>query len=528
MANKLRSITFKPCNETAQLDLTLSDLATVNILVGANGAGKTRVLRGIKLAKYNPLVKNRSDFIVTDPPDTPIASAEIQQKSENLFGVDYQATLDFFWEAIRELSVAAPLTKQALKVKTPAPVGAINNDIETVVDKYHFNGIPIGFGDNPDATESYFSSGTIRLAQLLEGMETIQVVREEDGAVVFLVDEIETALHPSAHKLALKKIIELTRSTNIHEGQTAGGSVLTLRREIQLGASLTSPVRHRPQVFISTHSPFVIAAAAEYDASEVKVYLLKDGKTWSVKNEPGGTSGYGGMESLFAANWMLGASQSDYIPSKIILAEESIQQFIKMATKSLGLSLSSYQASTSGDSKTQIAARTLLEIAKDHLEFGRMQPWKTMLSLQVQVLLDGKPTAAEQRQWDSLITRFGGSISVDVISEAEFENLHPPQMVAKFLESKKYPIWASGTFKDYSEKLADIAGLHSRKDVSRAIGKLKCDLSTFVAESIDINLLKGCYPKLLPYISNDPRGVALPNKEASKVRVRIKATSKRC
>jgi hypothetical protein len=159
-------------------------------------------------------------------------------------------------------------------------------------------------------------------------------------AFVVLVDELENSLHPSAHKIALSKIVQLVQSSFFH-GQTSGGNTSLTREQIQLGASLTEPIKI--QCFISTHSPFVVSAAAEYDPSVVKVYLLKDGKTRSAKDEPGGEDGYGGMQSLFAANWMLGASQKDYIPSKIILAEESIQRFIEIAAKTLGVSLSSYQ-----------------------------------------------------------------------------------------------------------------------------------------------------------------------------------------
>jgi hypothetical protein len=253
------------------------------------------------------------------------------------------------------------------------------------------------------------------------------------------------------------------------------------------------------QFFISTHSPFMVSAASEYDSSEVKVYLLKDGKTRSFKDEPGGDDGYSGIKSLFAANWMLGASQRDYIPSKIILAEESIQQFIKAAAKKLGYSLSSYQASTSGDSKTQSVAEMLLKLAESHLEFGKTQPWKSVLSLDVIVLLDGKPTEGEDKKWKALEQKFDDAIKVIVLSGDEFEGLHPLNVVAAFLEGKGYPHWVSGKFKDYANALPPIATLKSR-DKAREIGKLKCELATFVAERIDLETLKKSYSELSPFI----------------------------
>jgi hypothetical protein len=494
----LKSITFKPVAETGQLDLTLCDLAMVNILVGANGAGKSRVLRGIELASHENS-NGKSNSVTTVPSDILVGVQILLQTADKQLDIKNQEK--YYRQAMSELSTGE-LTDHFITIQKPSPLGTQLGVIEEEVRELRFHGIPIVRGDEAIESINLFSGGTVRLANLIEEIETLLIDHAGLGetsdppAFVVLIDELETALHPSAHKLALSKIVQLAKA-NFFYGQNAGGGTSLMRDQITLGASLTSLMKI--QVFISTHSPFVVSAAAEYDPSEVKVYLLKDGKTRSVKDEPGGEHGYGGMQSLFAANWMLGASQRDYIPSKIILAEESIQQFIKAAAKFLGTSLTSYHASTSGDSRTQNVAQTLLELARSHLEFGKTQPWKSVLSLDVIVLLDGKPTESENKKWKDLEQKYPNAISVKVISEDEFEELHERQQIAEFLDNKGYQPWNSGKFKDYANSLPQIAELNSR-DKAREIGKLKCELATFVAEQIDLETLEQCYSKLFPFI----------------------------
>jgi hypothetical protein len=477
----------------------------VNILVGANGAGKSRVLRAIELASHEKS-NGESNFVTTEPLNILVGTQIMLQTADKPLDIKNQE--NYYHQAISELSIGE-LTEHRIKIQKLSPLGtkpSEKEEYEEEVREVRCNGIIIVQGDKAIETNNFFSGGTVRLANLINEIETLLMdqmdqprlaATSDPPAFVVLIDELETALHPSAHKVALSKIVELAKSNFFYGGNAMGGTSV-VRNQIMMGASLTEPMKI--QVFISTHSPFVVAAASEYDPSEVKVYLLKDGKTRSVKDEPGGEPGYSGMESLFAANWMLGASQRDYIPSKIILAEESIQQFIKAAAKKLGTSLTSYQASTSGDSKTQHVAQRLLELAKSHLEFGKTQPWKSVLSLDVIVLLDGKPTESEDEKWEGLKKDYPNALSVIVLSDDEFEGLHPPQLVATFLAGQGHPHWVSGKFKDYANDLPQIANLPPR-DKAREIGKLKCELATFVAEQIDLETLEQCYPKLFQFIA---------------------------
>jgi hypothetical protein len=507
MAGRLKSITFKPCEETGQLDLTLRDLAMVNILVGANGAGKSRVLRSIEQAKGHYESHTKSEFLLVDPPITVISTLAIPKAVEETPHTRGQASMERYRQAVDELSIDGKLTKHAIKIQKPAPLGAKHRVIEEEVEEYRYNDIPIARGDSAIDTKSFFSGGTTRLANIIEEIEGLrgELHRQsntspESVAFLVVVEEIETALHPSAHKMVLSKLVELVRSLMFLTGPGPAGFSYLLRRPQKVGSVETMELKDAVQIFVSTHSPFVVAAAAEYDPAEVKVYLLKDGKTRSVKDEPGGEHGYGGMESLFAANWLLGASQRDYIPSKIILAEESVQKFVKTAAKTLGCSLTSYQASTTGDSKTQSTAKTLVELARSHLDFGKTQPWKSVLSFQVHVLLDSKPSDSEQVTWDRLKQDFGDAISIIVLSESEFEELHPSELVAKFLTDKGDPHWHSGKFKEYARNLPHIAELKTSNDKAGAIGKLKCELATYVAERMDLNTLQQNYSKLFPIV----------------------------
>jgi recombinational DNA repair ATPase RecF len=85
----LKSISFHPFPETGQLDLTLRDLATVNILVGANGAGKSRVLRAVKLASGEKS-HEKSNFVTTAPPNILVGARVMLQTASTLLDIKGQ------------------------------------------------------------------------------------------------------------------------------------------------------------------------------------------------------------------------------------------------------------------------------------------------------------------------------------------------------------------------------------------------------------------------------------------------------
>lgn len=155
----LKSITFHPVAETGQLDLTLRDLAMVNILVGANGAGKSRVLRAIQLASHE--ISYRTNNSVTTEPLNILVGVKIMLHAANK-PLDIKSQEKFFRDAMRELSTGE-LTEHSITYQKPSPLGTPLGVIEEEVRELRFHGNPIVRGDSAIEMQDLFSGGTVRL-----------------------------------------------------------------------------------------------------------------------------------------------------------------------------------------------------------------------------------------------------------------------------------------------------------------------------------------------------------------------------
>jgi AAA ATPase domain len=127
---------------------------------------------------------------------------------------------------------------------------------------------------------------------------------------IFLIEEPETTLHPKLQKL-LPKIFQSLSNENV-------------------------------QFIISTHSPFIISAAANREFQESqKVYLIDKGQTVGLDFDPQNSenyehynsniskNGFWGEEIKLVTTKMLGAGLNDFIPNLIICCEESMRMLIK-------------------------------------------------------------------------------------------------------------------------------------------------------------------------------------------------------
>jgi hypothetical protein len=73
------------------------------------------------------------------------------------------------------------------------------------------------------------------------------------------------------------------------------------------------------QFLISTHSPFIVSAAAEFKDSQ-KVYLIEDGECLNPQGSKKGGAKRLGME-------MLGAGVDDILPKTIVICESEVNQY---------------------------------------------------------------------------------------------------------------------------------------------------------------------------------------------------------
>ena len=132
------------------------------------------------------------------------------------------------------------------------------------------------------------SSGEIAIYELLEFSTITMLNPEEKKFKLIFIDEIEQRLHPNWQKKLPKILNRLTEKLNI-------------------------------QFLISTHSPFIISAAAEFGETQ-KVYLIEKGQCLNPQG-----SKKGGAKKL--AMEMLGAGVEDILPKKIVICESEVSQY---------------------------------------------------------------------------------------------------------------------------------------------------------------------------------------------------------
>ena len=161
---------------------------------------------------------------------------------------------------------------------------------------------------------------------------------------------------------------------------------------------------HKVKFLISTHSPFIISAAAKEDGQ--KVYLIEDGKCEK-------SDGYVGFEMKEIANKMLGAKTTDILFEHYILCEGStdveILNYIFQPYKNVKFIL----ADNKDEVNKKIAVGLILNKISDEIKISGFVDWDG----------DNKSTKEFKENWEE---KFGLKIS----------DTKPKQKLESFLYDK--------------------------------------------------------------------------------------------
>jgi ABC-type multidrug transport system ATPase subunit len=321
-------------------DITFDNLASVNYLVGKNGAGKSSVLNALAHLKddlgQNPFF--REDSIILFKNNGKQKGIELIERNPNKvmpFGDMISVII------IGSGDLNAPFTSSV--------DGELNNidkgklDFINITSELFDNPqITTAIKSNPDdwsqtagkrifkhedieITLQYLSDGIKSFNHLRYGLEYYKDIIINDGtlhSVIILIEEPENNLHPEFQK----------RIPEFLESYKAIGNLKTT-------------------CFVSTHSPFIISASKGYQ--DQKVYLMHEG--YLLANDGAlvnSSEGYSGIDCSKIVGQMLGAEVTDLgYPENYCILEESSLQVILDHAKSIGLLKNIQFVSSGGWSK---------------------------------------------------------------------------------------------------------------------------------------------------------------------------------
>jgi predicted ATPase len=355
---------FKRINK----QIAFSEFNYVNYFVGENGSGKTSILNAISYLNdggnsrhffgnesiVNFTVDGRSQFLFwnTDNPnktenrgDLPlgihliISNIENEKGRNNLrgdskisatIGVGNAESLEKFNGFLEETGNPKVTAKKSVDQTDP-----FNQDNGRLIFESELGTInPEFIADGLRAKHNFKKNLT----------EWIKNIDNTETVYVFIIEEPENNLHPNFQKEIPGILNSIYESTKPEFSK-------------------------RILFFISTHSPFIIGAAAKY--SNQKVYPLQNGKPLSINfadhtwEEVNNSVGYQGSECAYIVSKMLGADISDIgYPENYAVLEEYSLQLILDAARNKGIIKNFQFVSASGVSKAADLSETIYELEK--------------------------------------------------------------------------------------------------------------------------------------------------------------------
>ncbi len=302
--------------------------------------------------------------------------------------------------------------------------------------------------DIQELNYTQLSSGEINILELINNIFLSDFV---SSPCLFLIDEPEGNLHPKFQKLI----------------------PLILNR-----ISLLCEEKDFVQFIISTHSPFIISAAAEFYDSQ-KVYLIENGQTVDLGGILGqGQDGYSGGECLLAVNKMLGSDLNDIAPHSIIFCERTLKLFLESLfefNKPLRPIILTDKAGGSDEH---------IKIMTEIFDSVRKADKVNLLDYKIYGVIDkcGKEEPWKKQLGDKLM----------VLNEAELERLYDIQIVNSFLKSKGLPFWDKLVNKEFAKDYCKITKVSNTIEKSN----LKVELAIYMGTKTSKEQFKIFCPEL--------------------------------
>ncbi len=441
----LDSITIKNFKAIkSENDLTLSNLAPVNYLVGKNGSGKSSVLERIWLEYNNPSEEGKFYEVNVRDKYWRGKIIEYTQNYGNLFSIDLENTKKWqeyfrnltqysrieityktefsYLKYTKDLNTCIFLTKNERKFSSlnktmdsylkedldkieylPSEIKDIlSKEIRNIYTKVKIEKVKIFKKNNFELPSTFLpkTTGGVDLSKISSGFRQLLIlitnlnIYTKYVNYIIIIEEPETHLHPKFQKFIPKILHEFTKNhPNI-------------------------------QFLISTHSPFIISAASKFD--DQKVYLIEGGQTVDLFGTKGeGQKGFSGGEVLNVVNDMLGANLSDYFGDLCFLAENSVCRFLQGLKDNVNLNLRqfSYILGNGEDEKRSKQDEELRN--KAYIYSGTTD--------NLRVIIDGEKRDVFKTYKESYGKR------LICLNKDEIETIYPINLVNQFLEKRTYP-----------------------------------------------------------------------------------------
>lgn len=427
------------------LEGSLTDLAQINILVGKNAAGKTRVLRAIQSSLGTKL--DAQDATTPErltPPLTGIVKVLEMRSTSTPPLTDIEPVLE-------KLSLS-PITTEIRTSERTEENGTTRRKITEEKEHFLHEGVDI------DPQVSFFSGGTRAWARLRSDIEKFLEkpfgTRSPRDLLVLVIEDIEHGLHPGAQRQMLADIEKLIASPDI-------------------------PV----QVFVTTHSPFIVAGLAKL-TTPGKVYLIESGCPTDLFFRAGSVEacrGFGATQAQLMTNYLLGSELSDWFPSSVVICENSLAVLLTELSSRFNVPLPVYFLHESGDARALEAGAVITDFLSNMEKVFATPPMRYLLSFELVVLTDGRLSIGDEKLIQNLKNKGLKVRAKQVGDKSELEAHYPQEICEEALNESGIPAWSSGDLTAHLKCYYKTLG-QTGKSLKDSVGTFKEILAKKVAK----------------------------------------------